>query len=80
MEVVRQILDAEELEAIVPLPNSFRNKKVEIIVLPAADEPSVKEPVSVEAVLRELTEAIPDAGMTLEELREERLRKNAAAD
>ena len=80
MEVVRRILDAEDLETIVPLPNSFRHKRLEIIVLPAADESPAEETVSVEAVLRDLSGAIPDAGLTLEELREERLRKYEAAD
>ena len=32
MEAVRKILDSTSLEPIIPLPKSFRNKKVEVVV------------------------------------------------
>ena len=31
MEAVRQIIDSDLLEGIIPLPKSFRRKKIEII-------------------------------------------------
>ena len=41
MEVVRQIVDGSELANIIPLPMSFRNGKVEVIVLPVAEKLSL---------------------------------------
>jgi hypothetical protein len=34
MEAVREILDSSMLEPIIPLPASFKNRKVEVFVFP----------------------------------------------
>ena len=34
MEVVRKIVDAKKLMSVIPLPETMRNRRVEVIVLP----------------------------------------------
>ena len=38
MEVVRKIVDAKKLMSVIPLPETMRNRRVEVIVLPAEDQ------------------------------------------
>ena len=52
MEAIRKIVDADKLSAIVELPNSMKNKKVEVIILPTTDNAKVKNPVkSIKGIL-----------------------------
>ena len=44
MEVVRKYIDASTLMSVMNLPESLRNRKLEVIVLPA-DEQTQKENV-----------------------------------
>ena len=80
MEVVRHFLDADALKSIISLPDSFRGRRLEIIVLPASDEPPAKDRTRVEEILHTLSGAIPDTGLTLDEYRAERLKKYETAD
>ena len=75
MEVIRHFLDADVLKSIIPLPDSFRNRKLEIIVLPASEEPLARNNKQVREVVQALSGAVPDTGMTLDDYRAERLKK-----
>ena len=43
MEVIRKFIDANSLMSIMALPEAFRNRKLEIIVLPI-EEGTVAQP------------------------------------
>jgi hypothetical protein len=43
MEALRKIIDSKALETLFPLPESFRNKDIEIIILPVNEEPRRKQ-------------------------------------
>jgi hypothetical protein len=38
MEAVREVLDSSVLEPIIPLPASFKNGKVEVVVFPHVEQ------------------------------------------
>lgn len=80
MEVIRHFLDADVLKSIIPLPDSFRNRKLEIIVLPASEEPLARNNKQVREVVQALSGAVPDTGMTLDDYRAERLKKYETSD
>lgn len=80
MEVVRKYVNASSLMSIMKLPENFKNRKLEIIVLPTEEKESVKEEVDVQATVQSLVGAIPYTDMSLVEIREERLRKYEIAD
>ena len=42
MEFIRKIMDARDLQDIVELPNSLRNKKVEILIFSINDDKKKK--------------------------------------
>lgn len=76
MEVVRKYIDADSLMTVMKLPEKFRNRKLEVIVLPAEEqEKSSKKAAEIDQALQSLVGAIPYTDMSLEELREERLKK-----
>ena len=72
MEVVRKIVDAKKLMSVIPLPETMRNRRVEVIVLPA-EEQKVSENLKKSGNIESLV--IRDTGMTLEDYRAERLGK-----
>ncbi|MFP4697410.1 MAG: hypothetical protein ACLFMO_01745 [Eubacteriales bacterium] len=37
MEALRQIIDSETLQKIIDIPDSFKNKKLELLILPVED-------------------------------------------
>ena len=77
MEVVRKIVDARKLMSIIPLPETMRNRRLEVIVLPA-EEKTLEQPKdnnNIEAIVDSLVGIIPDMGKSLEEYRAERLKK-----
>ena len=78
MEFVHQYVDANALASVVSLPESFRNQKVELIVLPLLNKQTAS--VDVSAIVDSLTGAIPQSDKTLEEWREERLKKYETVD
>lgn len=62
--------------SVMTLPEKFRNRKLEVIILPAEESEKVsKKTADIDQALQSLVGAIPYTDMTLEELREERLRK-----
>ena len=87
MEFVRQIVEGSELANVIPLPSSFRGGKVEVIVLPIAEKapPSKYSGKNIDEMLegsitQSLIGAIPFSDISLEEAREERLRKYESVD
>lgn len=75
MEVIRKFIDANSLMSIMTLPEGFRNRKLEIIVLPVDDEREMQKKVDIPEIVQSLVGAIPYTDMTLSELRDERLKK-----
>ena len=61
--------------SIMALPESFKNRKLEVFVFPTEEKESKKEKIDIESVVQLLIGVIPDVDMTLEELREERRHK-----
>lgn len=81
MEVVRKYMDAESLRSIMTLPEDFKNRRVEVIILPVEETGKKnKKPSDVERAIRKLAGAVPYTDLSLEELRKERLGKYEAVD
>ena len=81
MEVIRKFIDANSLMSIMALPEAFRNQKLEVIVLPT-DEPeqvSEEQAKDVQNIVQSLVGSIPHTDLSLNELRDERLKKYEAA-
>lgn len=80
MEAVRKTIDGNVLNRVLPLPKSFRNRKVEVIVFPVS-APSVAtkmtragmDEMMKGSVTESLIGIVPDSGRSLEDYREERL-------
>lgn len=75
MEVIRKFIDANSLMSVMALPEAFRNRKLEVIVLPTEEEAVTQQKTDVPSIVRSLVGAIPHTDMTLSELRNERLEK-----
>lgn len=80
MEFVRKIVDASSLMKIMQLPDTLMNRKLEIIVLPADDNKKeiTQDKMSVSdlsVITQSLIGSIPASDITLEQLKEERLKK-----
>ena len=74
MEVVREFIDASKLASVISLPEALKNRKLEIIVLPAEENvKNERQDNQVEDIVDLLTGIIPDNRMTLEDYRMERL-------
>lgn len=80
MEAIRKYIDANSLMSIMTLPESFTNRKLEVLVFPAEEQESKTEKIDIESVVQSLIGAIPDVDMSLEELREERRHKYETAN
>lgn len=80
MEVVRRIIDASNLASIVSLPETFHNRKLEIIILPTEEETPAEPSASIQDIVQSLIGAIPQSNLSLEELRDERLGKYEVFD
>jgi len=87
MEVIRQIVEGSELANLIPLPTAFRNGKVEVIVLPIAEKSSPPkysgkslDEMLEGSITQSLIGAIPISEVSLEDIREERLRKYESID
>ena len=81
MEAVRKILDASQLTSVISLPETFKNRKLEVIVFPveeAADSEWERE--KIEMVVDSLTGSVPNAGLELEEYRDKRLAEKLKSD
>ena len=81
MEVVRKIVDARKLMSIIPLPETMRNRRLEVIVL-LAEEKTSEHPKNnnIEDIVDSLVGIIPDTGRSLEDYRAERLEKYESLD
>lgn len=75
MEVVRRFIDANNLMSIMPLPEDFQGRKLEIIVLPTEEADTAAEKVDTKSIVQSLIGAIPATDLPLSALREERLGK-----
>ena len=80
MEVIRKFIDANSLMSVMALPEAFRNRKLEVIVLPTDEETVIQQKPDVAGIVQSLVGAIPYTDMTLSELRDERLGKYEAAN
>ena len=80
MEVVRKYINASSLMSIMKLPENFKNRKLEVIVLPTEEKEIVEKEVDVQSIVQSLVGAIPYIDMSLSELREERLKKYEIID
>ena len=80
MEVIRKFIDANSLMSIMTLPEAFRNRKLEVIILPTDEETVTQQKTDVPTIVQSLVGAIPHTDMTLSELRDERLGKYEAAN
>lgn len=76
MEVVRKYIDADSLMTVMKLPENFKNRKLEVIILPAEEQQKTSNRATdIDQAIQSLIGAIPYTDMSLEELREERLKK-----
>lgn len=81
MEVVRKIIDARKLMSIIPLPETMRNRRLEVIVLPAEEKTlEHSKNNNIEDIVDSLVGIIPDTGKSLEDYRAERLEKYESLD
>ena len=60
MEVVRKYINASSLMSIMKLPENFKNRKLEVIVLPTEEKEIVEKEVDVQSIVQSLVGAIPD--------------------
>ena len=44
MQVVRKIIESSRLEAIIDMPDAFKRRKVEILVMPLIDDQADDQP------------------------------------
>ncbi len=79
MEVVRRFIDASNLMSIMPLPEAFQGRKLEIIVLPTEEADAAAEKPDTKSIVQSLIGAIPTTELPLSALREERLGKYEAS-
>ena len=81
MEVIRKFIDANSLMSIMTLPEAFRNQKLEIIVLPAnePEQTSEEQTKDIQTIVQSLVGSIPHTDLSLNVLRDERLKKYEAA-
>ena len=79
MEVVRRFIDASNLMSIMPLPEAFHGRKLEIIVLPTEETDTAAEKTDMKSIVQSLVGAIPTTDLSLSAFREERLGKYEAS-
>ncbi|MCL1804108.1 MAG: hypothetical protein FWG30_10860 [Eubacteriaceae bacterium] len=82
MEAIRKIIDSSLLIDIVALPESFRSKKVEIIILPVDERPTQQaftmndlNEMLEGSITESLIGILPNSGKSIENYRSERLSK-----
>ena len=76
MEVVRKYVDASSLMTIMTLPETYKNRKLEVIVLPIEEQTETpKNAFDIENTIQSLVGSVPYTDMSLSEIREERLQK-----
>lgn len=82
MEALRKIVDSKALETLFPLPKSFKNKEIEIIILPInekKEKPYVTKQMIDKmlpgSITQSLIGAVPLSGISIGDIRLERLQK-----
>lgn len=80
MDFVRKIVDASSLMNIIQLPETLKNRKLEIIVLPAEETQRGTSTTNMDMsdisdITQSLVGSIPLPDSSLEQIREERLAK-----
>lgn len=81
MEMIREFVDAKKLMSVISLPDTMKNRRLEVIVFPAEEtSKSVQRTEQIESIVDRLTGIIPDNGMSLEDYRAERLSKYEVTD
>ncbi|MCM1119733.1 MAG: hypothetical protein NC543_10300 [bacterium] len=78
MEAIRKYIDASSLMTVMALPETFKNRKLEVLIFPTEEQETEK--VDVESVVQSLIGAIPATDLSLAEMQEERRRKYETAD
>lgn len=78
MEAIRKYIDASSLMAVMALPETFKNRKLEVLIFPAEEQEPEKADIA--AVVQSLIGAIPATDLSLAEMQEERRRKYETAD
>ena len=85
MEAVKQIVDSSVLNGIISLPQIFQNKKVEIMIslveseLPQFTDEELNTLME-GSITQSLIGALKDSNISINEYRDERLRKYEIAD
>jgi hypothetical protein len=87
MEALRKIIDSKSLKTLIPLPKSFQNKNIEIIILPITEKkekPHITRQMIDKmlpgSITQSLIGAIPLSNISLDDIRLERLRKYESAN
>ncbi len=80
MDFVRKIVDASSLMNIIQLPEALKNRKLEIIVLPAEETQREASTTNMDMsnisdITQSLVGSIPLSDVSLEQIKEERLAK-----
>jgi hypothetical protein len=82
MEALRKIIDSKSLETLISLPKSFRNKDIEIIILPVnekKEKPHITrrmiDKMLPGSITQSLIGVIPLTDISLDDARMERLQK-----
>ena len=78
MEAIRKYIDASSLMAVMALPETFKNRKLEVLIFPTEEQEPEK--VNIASVVQSLIGAIPATDLSLAEMQEERRRKYETAD
>ena len=66
MEVVRKYVDASSLMTIMTLPETFKNRKLEVIVLPIEEQTETpKNAFDIENTIQSLVGSVPYTDMSL---------------
>jgi len=81
MEVIREYIEASRLMSVMTLPETFKNRKLEVIVISGEETAKTRKKASeIDQAVQSLLGAVPYTDMSLSELREERLKKYESAD
>ena len=78
MEAIRKYIDASSLMAVMALLETFKNRKLEVLIFPTEEQEPEK--ANIASVVQSLIGAIPATDLSLAEMQEERRRKYETAD
>ncbi|GHT64092.1 hypothetical protein AGMMS50239_21160 [Bacteroidia bacterium] len=87
MEALRRIVDTDTLKTLLSLPESFRSKQVEIIVLPVVENKrspqltkSAIDNMLQDSITQSLIGSVPLSNISLDDIKKERLQKHENID